>query len=57
MTATKKLMIGKCNEVFLLRNTKVPGLLSAKTKEEFILAKENIQQYVLPTEQELIPEY
>jgi hypothetical protein len=40
----KMLMIGKCSEVFQLSNARVPDLLPAKTKEEFILAKENIQQ-------------
>jgi hypothetical protein len=39
----KMLMIGKYNEVFQLSNVTVPDLLSVKTKEEFILAKENIQ--------------
>jgi hypothetical protein len=39
----KMLMIGKCNEVFQPSNDKVPDLLSAKTSNEFKLAKENIQ--------------
>jgi hypothetical protein len=39
----KMLMIGQCNKVFQLSNAKGPDLLSAKTKEEFVLAKENIQ--------------
>ncbi len=38
------LMIGKCNEVFQPSNDKVPDLLSAKTSNEFKLAKENIQR-------------
>ncbi len=37
------LMIGKCNEVFQPSNDKVPDLLSAKTYNEFKLAKEKIQ--------------
>jgi hypothetical protein len=40
----KMLMIGKCNEVFRPSNDKVPDLLSAKTSNEFKLAKENTQQ-------------
>ena len=36
------LMIGKCNEVFWLCNDKIPDLLSAQTKNEYILAKMNI---------------
>jgi hypothetical protein len=32
-------MIGKCNEVFRLCNDKIPDLLSAQTKKEYILAK------------------
>ncbi len=39
------LMISKCIEVFQLSNARVPDLLSAKTKEEFFLAKENIQRW------------
>jgi hypothetical protein len=39
----KMLIIGKCNEVFQPSNDKVPDLLSAKTSNEFKLAKENIQ--------------
>jgi hypothetical protein len=35
----KMLMIGKCNEVFQLCNDKIPDLLSAPTKKEYILAK------------------
>ncbi len=35
----KMLMIGKCNEVFRLFNDKIPDLLSAPTKKEYILAK------------------
>jgi hypothetical protein len=35
----KMLMIGKCNEVFWLCNNKIPDLLSAQTKNEYILAK------------------
>jgi hypothetical protein len=38
----KMLMIGKCNEVFQPSNDKVLDLLSAKTSNEFKLAKENI---------------
>ncbi len=38
------LTIGKCNEVFWPSNDKVLDLLSAKTSDEFKLAKENIQQ-------------
>jgi hypothetical protein len=37
-------MIGKCNKVFRPSNDKVPDLLSAKTSDEFKLAKENIQR-------------
>jgi hypothetical protein len=36
------LMIGKCNEVFWLCNDKIPDLLSAQTKKQYILAKKNI---------------
>ena len=43
MTSTKKmLMIGKCNEVFRLCNDMIPDLLSAKLRNEYILAKNNI---------------
>ncbi len=40
----KMLMIGKCNEVFWPSNDKVLDLLSAKTSDEFKLAKENSQR-------------
>jgi hypothetical protein len=36
------LMIGKCNQVFWLGNDKIPDLLSAPTKKEYIFAKKNI---------------
>jgi hypothetical protein len=36
------LMIGKCNEVFRLCYDKIADLLSAQTKNEYILAKTNI---------------
>jgi hypothetical protein len=36
------LMIDKCNEEFQLCNNKIPDLLSAQTKNEYILAKKNI---------------
>jgi hypothetical protein len=40
----KMLMIGKCNEVCRPSNDKFLDLLSAKTFDEFKLAKENIQR-------------
>jgi hypothetical protein len=40
----KMLMVGICNEIFQPSNDKVPDLLSAKTSNEFKLAKENIQE-------------
>jgi hypothetical protein len=40
MCCTKKmLMIGKCNEVFRISKGRISALLSAKTREEFSLAK------------------
>jgi hypothetical protein len=39
----KMLEIGKCQQVFRPENNQVPELLSAKSKDEFLKAKKNIQ--------------